>query len=445
MPLLSSSPWTFELREREEIPALEEILRQGMERLSALPLFERVDRVRALEREIFARRDSFQRLITEEVAKPPPLAEEEVRRALLLLQLVTSEAMNFPWEERQTLERTSRGRGRFLVIRRIPVGPLLAITPFNFPLNLPMHKIAPALVCGLSVALKPAPQAPRTAGLLGECVHKAGFDEGALVVVLISNELAESLVEEEFFGILSFTGSARVGWKLKRKSPARKVILELGGNAGVIVEPDADLAESAKAIARGGFAFSGQVCISVQRVFAHKRIYPEFRDLLITATENLPREELLSPIISEGEAERIRDLIRSALKSGARMVLGGLGHSREIPPTILENVPHTEPLWREEVFGPIITLEPYEDLDQALSFLNDSSYGLQSALFTRNISTIERVFARADVGAVIVNDATTFRADEMPFGGRKRSGIGREGPRWLFLEYTEPRTLVVRW
>lgn len=444
MPLSVQAPWLFSLASPDEIPVAEGYITSGMKEMSSLPLFQRMELLESAQREMEVRKEEIAQTIHEEIAKPLPLAQQEVERALLLLRLTREEAASFPWEEKQNLDRTSRGAGRVLHIRRVPLGPILAVTPFNFPLNLPLHKIAPALAAGCAVALKPAPQAPRTASILGEIFLRAGFPPYSLLIIETTNDLAEKLVESQYFSVFSFTGSARVGWYLKRKAGAKKVLLELGGNAGVIVAPDADLTDAAEKIARGGFAYSGQVCISVQRVFAHTSIYSDFRDALVAATRNLSKEEWLAPIISESEAERIRQSLRAALRAGSTLLCGGLGQGKEIPPTIVENVPHSEPLWREEIFGPVITLESYRDLDEAFEFLNDSKYGLQAALFTRNLSIIESAFRRCEVGALIINDASTFRADEMPFGGCKGSGIGREGPRWLFYEYTEPRSLIIR-
>jgi glyceraldehyde-3-phosphate dehydrogenase (NADP+) len=409
--------------------------------LSRTPLHERLSILRNVREISLRRKEEIARTISEEVYKPYPLALQEVERGALTLRLTEEEGATFR-DQVLPLDRTPRGVGRHAWVRRVPLGPLLAFTPFNFPWNLAIHKVAPAIAVGCSVVLKPTPFSPKTAHLLKEVFEEGGLPPSCFQVATLPNELAEELVKREEFAIFSFTGSARVGWYLKERSRAKRVILEMGGNGASIVEEDADLDLAAERLAIGAFAYSGQVCISVQRIFVHKKIYPPFRERFLKAVENLPKDTYLCPLISEESAERVRSWIVQALEKGATILTGGLGYGREIPPTVLEGVDRSLPLFQEEVFGPVVVLDSYSTFGEALDLVNDGIYGLQASLFTKDLEKIRKAFDTVQVGTLVVNDSNTFRADEMPFGGMKRSGIGREGPLWLFYEYTEPKTLL---
>ncbi len=392
--------------------------------------------------------EELARLITKEVKKPIKLALAEVKRAQITASLAAS------WldqAEGEVLRLDAYGghRHRLAIVRRFPVGPVLAIVPFNFPLNLAMHKVAPAVAVGAPFVLKPPPQAPETGLKLGELLLEAGVPPEAVSVFPVPNPVAEALAKAPELPIVSFTGSAKVGWYLKEILPKKKVILELGGNAAVIVHRDADLSLAANRVALGAFAYAGQVCISVQRVLVHREIYEPFKELLISETKALKvgdpwdPEVVMGPLISEAEARRVEEWIAEALKGGARLITGGKREGDFVEPTLLERVPHTAKLWREEVFGPVAVLEPYEDFEEAVRLANESRYGLQAGVFTQDINLILKAFEELVVGGVIWNDTSIFRADRMPYGGVKDSGWGREGPYYAAEEYTEPRVLCI--
>jgi acyl-CoA reductase-like NAD-dependent aldehyde dehydrogenase len=333
-------------------------------------------------------------------------------------------------------------------IRRIPAGPVAAITPFNFPLNLVAHKLAPAIAAGCPVVLKPAPQTPLTSLKLARLMVDAGLPKGALSVVPLSNEDAAKLVADDRLRVLSFTGSAKVGWELKARSGKKRVLLELGGNAAVIVGEDADLKAAADRCAVGGFSYSGQSCISVQRIFVQQTRYQEFLDLLLPKVKALKSGDPLDPdtdcgpLIRESDAVRIEEWIREALADGAKLQCGGARNGSFIDPAVLTNTKPAHRVNAEEVFGPLVTVEPFTTLDEALALTNATRYGLQAGIFTADRGAIDKAFREIEVGGVIVNDVPTFRSDAMPYGGVKDSGLGREGVRYAIEEMSELHILV---
>jgi len=339
--------------------------------------------------------------------------------------------------------------GRWGIVRRFPLGPIAGITPFNFPLNLVAHKVAPAIAAGCSVVLKPAPQTPLSALLLAETIQEAGWPDGALNVLPLSNDDAGLLVTDERLKMISFTGSAAVGWEIKKRAGKKKVILELGGNAGVIVHGDADLAYAAERCVAGGFTYAGQTCISVQRILVEHSVYGKFTDLLLAGVKKLktgdPLDDStdLGPLIRESDAVRASDWIQEAVRGGARLLCGGHRKGPMLEPTVLTA---TKPEMRvncQEIFAPVVTVEPYDDFDAALRRLNDSPYGLQAGVFSRDAKLLFRSYEELEVGAVVAGDVTSFRIDHMPYGGIKDSGVGREGLRYAIEEMTEPKLLVM--
>jgi glyceraldehyde-3-phosphate dehydrogenase (NADP+) len=335
------------------------------------------------------------------------------------------------------------------ILRRFPIGPVLGITPFNFPLNLVSHKVAPALAAGNPILIKPAPQTPLTALLLGEIALQAGLPPGGLNVVPCDNLLAERLVVDPRFKLLSFTGSAAVGWMLKAKCGKKKVVLELGGNAGVIVEPDADLDLAARRCAAGGFGYAGQTCISVQRVFVHQAVADPFTTKLLMHVARLkagdPTDDTttIGPLIDHAAAHRVESWINEAVAEGARVLLGGKRMGSVVEATVLSDVKPDMKVSCQEVFGPVVTVTPYSRFGDAIAMLNQSDYGLQAGVFTRDINKIFYAFRHLEVGAVLANEIPTFRSDHMPYGGVKDSGLGREGVRAAIEEMTEPKLLIV--
>jgi acyl-CoA reductase-like NAD-dependent aldehyde dehydrogenase len=334
-------------------------------------------------------------------------------------------------------------------VRRFPLGPIAGITPFNFPLNLVAHKVAPAIASGCTMVLKPAPQTPLTALLMAEAVQQAGWPDGALNVLPLSNEDAGLLVTDERLKLISFTGSAAVGWDVKRRAGKKKVTLELGGNAGVIVHSDADLTYAAERCVTGGFAYAGQSCISVQRILVERSVFEKFTELFVAGVKKLrtgdPLEEStdVGPLIRESDAIRASDWIQEAVRGGARLLCGGQRQGSILEPTVLTR---TRPEMRvncQEIFAPVVTIESYDDFSDALKQINNSPYGLQAGIFTRDAKLLFSAYEELEVGALMAGDVPTFRIDHMPYGGIKESGSGREGLRYAIEDMTEPKLLVM--
>jgi glyceraldehyde-3-phosphate dehydrogenase (NADP+) len=339
--------------------------------------------------------------------------------------------------------------GRFGITARFPRGAMAAVAPFNFPLNLVAHKVAPALATGNTVVLKPASKTPVASLLLGEIATGAGLPPGVLNVVPAGTEAATRLLDDRRIRMISFTGSAAVGWGIRSRAGTRKVLLELGGNAAAIVEPDADLQFAARRCALGSFAFSGQICISVQHVLVARKVLDEFRSLFVRAVKELgtgdPRDEktVVGPMISEVEAQRVESWVQEAVAAGATRLVGGGRRGSFYEPTLLEGTDASMKVGCREVFGPVATIDAYDDFSDALERVNGSVYGLQAGVFTRDVARVFEAFRELEVGGVIINDYPTFRVDHMPYGGVKESGLGREGVRYSMEEMTEPRLLVL--
>jgi glyceraldehyde-3-phosphate dehydrogenase (NADP+) len=397
---------------------------------------------------LYRRRDEFAQTITAEAGKPIADAKREVSRAIQTFTVAAEEARRIPGEV-VPLDWMPGSDTHLGVLRRFPIGPILGITPFNFPLNLVAHKVAPALASGNPILIKPAPQTPLTALLLGEVAVEAGVPPGGLNVVPCENILAERMVVDPRFKLLSFTGSASVGWMLKAKCGKKKVTLELGGNAGVVIEPDADLELAAKRCAAGGFGYAGQTCISVQRVFVHHSIVDVFTTKFLMHVARLkvgdPADDTttIGPLIDQAAAQRVESWIGEAVADGARVLLGGKRMGSLVEATVLSNVKSDMKVSCREVFGPVVTVTPYRQLSEAVALLNQSDYGLQAGIFTQDINKIFYAFRHLEVGAVLANEIPTFRADHMPYGGVKDSGLGREGVRAAIEDMTEPRMLIL--
>jgi len=395
-----------------------------------------------------SRQEEFARTMMAEAGKPLTDARREVGRAIQTFSIAGEEAKRIGGEV-VPLDWSPGMESYWGVTRRFPIGPILGITPFNFPLNLVVHKVAPALAAGNSILIKPAPQTPLTSLLLAELLLEAGVPPGGLNVLPCDNRVAEQLVVDPRFKLLSFTGSAPVGWMLKAKCGKKKVVLELGGNAAVIVEPDADLDYVAQRCVTGGFSYAGQTCISVQRIFVHESIVAAFTENLVARVERLetgdPGNErtAVGPLIDPGAAQRIEGWIGDAVAQGARVLSGGTRVGSVVRPTVLSQVTPAMKVSCQEVFGPLVTITPYREFDDVLKAVNESEYGLQAGVFTSNIGRIFQAFEQLEVGAVLANEIPTFRADHMPYGGVKDSGIGREGLRYAIEDMTEPKLLVM--
>ncbi|HZQ19871.1 MAG TPA: aldehyde dehydrogenase family protein [Terriglobales bacterium] len=413
-----------------------------------LPAFERQRVLRSIAQQITSRKDEFARTIAQEAGKPLKAARTEVERAIFTFTVAAEETTRIPGEY-LSLDWQQFTSGRWGIVRRFPIGPIAGITPFNFPLNLVAHKVAPAIASGCPIIVKPAPQTPLTALLLAETVEQAGLPDGAFNVLPLSNEDAALLVSDDRIKLISFTGSARVGWEVKNHAGKKKVLLELGGNAGVIVHGDTDLAWAADRCISGGFNYAGQTCISVQRILVERPAFRKFTDLLLAGVSKLqigdPLDEStdLGPLIRESDAVRAGEWIQQAVQDGATLLRGGKRHGSILEPTVLTGTRPDMKVNCEEIFAPVVTVEAYDDFASALRRINESPYGLQAGIFTRDASRIFQAYEELEVGGVIAGDVPTFRIDNMPYGGVKDSGLGREGLRYAIEEMTEPRLLVM--
>lgn len=413
-----------------------------------LPSYARAEVCRRVASELAARKEELAELITLEAGKPIRDARTEVTRAITTFTVAAEEAKRMGGEL-LPLDWLSGSENRWAIVRRFPIGPILGITPFNFPLNLVAHKVAPALASGNPIIIKPAPQTPLSALRLGEIVHHAGWPDGGISVLPCSNDVAGQMLADERIRMLSFTGSAEVGWMLKARVPKKKVVLELGGNAAVIVHEDADLDYAARRSVQGGFGYAGQTCISVQRIYVHESVAEPFLTRVLDGVRNLivgdPREETtdVGPMISVTAAERAERWIREAVEAGAKVLVGGERSGAFLMPTVLTDVTPEMKVSCEEVFAPVVVVSRYADFEEAIRQVNASRYGLQAGVFTRDVKRIFRAYEAIDVGGLIINDVPTYRADHMPYGGVKESGFGREGVRYAIEEMTEPRVLVM--
>jgi aldehyde dehydrogenase (NAD+) len=417
---------------------------------AALTIEKRAAILEAARADLLGRKEEVAHAIVEEAGKPLSLARGEVDRAGDTF-LAAAHVARFPDLVARDLSGFASGAGRIALTKRLPVGPVLAITPFNFPLNLVAHKLAPAVAAGCPVVLKPASQTPTPALLLAASLQRAGLPDGALSVVPSRASDAETLATDPRFALLTFTGSAEVGFSLRRKAWDRRVALELGGNAAVIVEPDwDDLPDVARRIAAAAYAWAGQSCISVQRILAHRDIAARLRDLLVEATETFPKGDpslpstLCGPMIDRANRDRVLQWIESARAAGGTLLAGGTAEGPMVTPALLEGVPDQEPIVVGELFGPGAVLSTYDSFDEALESVNASAYGLQAGVFSHDVVKVRRAWETLEVGAVIQGDVPTWRSDPMPYGGVKASGTGREGPASAFLEMTEERMLVLR-
>jgi len=413
-----------------------------------MPSWKRAEALRRIRDGIARRRAEFAEAIVAEAGKPIRFAEGEVDRCLVTFSIAAEEATRAGGEV-VPVDLEPRAEGLWCSVERFPKGVVAALTPFNFPLNLLAHKVAPAIACGCPVVAKPSPRTPRAAVLLAEEIAKTDWPGGAFSVVVCDNADAPALWRDPRVAIVSFTGSDAVGWKIKEEAPRKTVILELGGNAAAIVHDDADLDAAARQLAASAFAFGGQVCIKAQRILVSRAVFEPFLERFVVASQALPAGDLrdartaLCPLIDEEAAHRVDSWIGEAVAAGAVPRLGGARNGRTVPPTILTGVDADAKVRRREVFGPVAVVDPYETFENALAAANDTAYGLHAALFTRDIGRVRTAFRSLEVGGVLVNEPPSTRIDNFPYGGVKASGSGREGVRSAILEYTEPRVLLV--
>ncbi|MCA1780453.1 MAG: aldehyde dehydrogenase family protein [Xanthomonadaceae bacterium] len=373
----------------------------------------------------------------------------EVQRLIDTFRIAAEEATRIGGEV-LPMDIAPRTEGFLGLWKRVPIGPVSFITPFNFPYNLVAHKIAPAIAAGCPFVLKPAANTPVGALVLGEVLAECDLPLGAFSILPVDHDAADRFTEDERLKLLSFTGSDEVGWKLKSRAGKKPVVMELGGNAACLVDADADIEDAVDRLVFGGFYQSGQSCISVQRVQIHRDIYDPVRDRLVEKVGALkggdPRdpETFIGPLISEDDARRVVEWMEEAEENGARRLVGGEREGAIVRPAILENVPRDCRIYNSELFGPAMVIEPFDDFDEALAIINQSRYGLQAGLFLRDIGKIRKAWDVLEVGGVIINDVPSFRVDHMPYGGVKDSGLGREGIRYAIEDMTEIRLLAIR-
>ncbi|HEU0099784.1 MAG TPA: aldehyde dehydrogenase family protein [Allosphingosinicella sp.] len=396
-----------------------------------------------------ARFDELAYALCVEAGKPIRDSEGEVTRLIDTFRIAAGESVRMTGEV-QPLDISPRARGYQGMWKRVPIGPCSFISPFNFPLNLAAHKIAPAIAVGCPFVMKPASRTPLGALIIGEVLAETDLPRGAFSILPAHREGADLFTTDERLKLLSFTGSPAVGWDLKARAGKKKVVLELGGNAAVIVDRDADLDDAVERIAFGAFYQSGQSCIGVQRIIAHADIYDELKSRLVRKTLSLvagdphDRGTFIGPMIDVKEARRLGGWIREAVEGGARLLCGGKREGAMVEATLLEGVDRSATLYREEAFGPVAMLSSFTDFDSALDEVNDSRFGLQAGLFTRDLFKALDAWDRLEVGGVVINDVPSYRVDNMPYGGVKDSGLGREGVRFAMEDMTEIRNLVIR-
>lgn len=410
---------------------------------------ERGEKLEALAHLMEARKEELAMLIVQEAGKPIGYARDEIARSLTTVRTAAAEALRFSGEV--TPIDFGKGTGKTAFTKRIPAGVVLAITPFNFPLNLVLHKVAPAMAVGCPVVLKPAKKTPLSALALGKMMEEIGWPKDAFSVLICATALTEQMVKDDRIAMLSFTGSDTVGWNLKAISGKKKVTLELGGNAAVIIDEGTDLPAAAKSVAIGANLYAGQTCISTQRVFVVEPEFDKFRDLLakefnaLKSGDPADPEVSVGPIIGKGDYERITTWVDEAVKGGATLLAGGKPVDAErnvFAATLLTGTRRTMKVDCAEVFGPITVIEPVKDFADGIARVNDSTYGLQAGVFTNNFAHVKQAHEELEVGGVIINGIPGFRIDSMPYGGVKDSGLGREGLRYAMEEMTEPRLMV---
>jgi acyl-CoA reductase-like NAD-dependent aldehyde dehydrogenase len=412
-----------------------------------LPSWKRAEILEKISRSIHDQREDFARTIALEAGKPIRTARAEVDRASYTFKVAAEESKRI-YGEIVPLDWLPGSEGRVAHVRRVPLGLVVGITPFNFPLNLVVHKVAPAIAAGDPIIIRPASQTPISALKLGRVVVEAGWPAGGIAVLPSSTADAGLLVADDRTKLLTFTGSPAVGWMLKAHAGRKRVTLELGGNAGVIVHRDADVAYAAERVAWGGFSYAGQSCISAQRIYIHSQVYEAFVEQLVPRVKKLvvgdPLDEAtdVGPLIDHGAAERVRSWVVEATQNGAEVLTGGEAEGNLWQPTVLASIREDMRVSCQEVFAPLVGLYRYDDVKSAIHAVDASDFGLQAGLFTQDLNVIQMAFDEIEVGGLMVNDVSTFRIDHMPYGGVKQSGAGREGLRYAIEEMTEMKLLT---
>jgi acyl-CoA reductase-like NAD-dependent aldehyde dehydrogenase len=416
-------------------------------KMRKLSRFQIARALRSIADGIARRKSDFIRSIVEESAKPLIYARAEVERAIATFNWASGEAERFVGEV-VPVDTQPVGKGKIGWTQRVPRGVIFGITPFNFPLNLVAHKVAPALASGNAIIIKPSSKTPLTALLLGEVFLESGLPESALQILPMNSKLVNAIFEDERIKMISFTGSAEVGWKLKAQAPKKAITLELGGNAPVIVDETAELDKSIERSIFGAFSYSGQVCISVQKIFVHSSIFNQWTEKFVAQAKSLrrgnPFEEKtqISSMIDEEAAKKTEKWVKEAVENGAKILCGGIREGNFYAPTVLTNTSPEMKVVSKEIFAPVVVVERFSEFEEAVEMANQTKYGLQAGVFTQNFARMRYAFDNLEYGGVIINDVPTFRVDNMPYGGVKASGWGREGLRYAMQEMTEIRLIV---
>ena len=419
------------------------------EPFAQMPPYERQQVLNHCVTRFTERFDELSMSLCIEAGKPIKDSRGEVSRLIDTFRIAAEESVRISGEV-MNLEISARAKGYRGMWKRVPIGPCSFISPFNFPLNLAAHKVAPALAVGCPFVLKPASRTPLGALIIGEILAETDLPEGTFSILPCSRDGADLFTTDERLKLLSFTGSPGVGWALKAKAGKKKVVLELGGNAAGVVDRDTDIAEAVERIVIGAFYQSGQSCIGVQRILVHSEIYDAFRDALVERSKALiagdPKNEdtFIGPMISEKEATRLHGWVEEAVAAGGTLLCGGNREGAMLEATLLENVSKQQSICTQEAFGPVAVLSPFDDFEAALDEVNDSTFGLQAGIFTRDIHKAHRAWDKLDVGGVVIGDIPSWRVDNMPYGGVKDSGLGREGISFAIEDMTEIRNLVIR-
>jgi len=420
----------------------------AFEKTKSLSSFERFEILSFIASEIKRRKEELAESITLSAGKTITSSRMETDRAANTFQVAAEEAKRSEGEI-IPLDWSPQTKKRWGLIRRFPIGVVAGITPFNFPLNLVAHKVAPAIASGNPVIIRPASQTSITSLLLGEIISESGLPKGGINIVPCGHKEASPLLEDDRVKKITFTGSPEIGWEMKKKAFKKKVTLELGGNAAVIIEPDTDLGFALSRTLLGAFSYSGQICISIQRIFLHENIYDRFMADFVTAAKKLiignPLDEdtEIGPMINTGAARQIEEWVNEAVQNGGHLVTGGQRNGTLFEPTILENVKPELRVSCQEAFAPVVVVSSYKDFEEALKGVNHSIYGLQAGVFTKDLQKAFHAYEILDVGGVIVNDIPTFRIDHMPYGGVKESGFGREGLKYAIEEMTELKLMAI--
>jgi glyceraldehyde-3-phosphate dehydrogenase (NADP+) len=439
------------LADEEQVALALETAERSFERFKFLSAEKKAGILQVLYDVIESSEDFFTELIVREAGKPFSYAKNEVRRALDNLATGIRETLNFTGETVPMDYLNGKGKTAYTV--RVPYGPVLGISPFNFPLNLALHKIIPAVATGSPVIIKPAPQTPLTMFALADIIEKAGVPGGFIQIVLTDNALAEKMVRAPQIKILSFTGSDQVGWYLKSIAGRKKVFLEMGGNAAAIIDETADLKRAAKKLAYGSFLYAGQICISVQRIYVVEKVWEEFKELFLEETARIasgnPADDktVNGPVISRKALQRIRDWVDDTRAFGSTILTGGdvLDEKHNIyAPTVITGAHFPDPVLADEAFAPLVNINPVGDINEAIAEVNRSRYGLQAAIYSDSLENIRKAIRLIDVGGLMVNEIPGFRIDSMPYGGVKDSGLGREGARYAMREYTTEKLVVIQ-